>query len=417
MKNTSFFSKIISDLKSERETQAWREQDTIEISYPAISKEDLRDHWLIIPFLLLFCGFMVFGITTTLPETISTITDLPSDTPPATKYVLLVPIALQAFFAIGLAVFLYRKVIRALFLTEKLTLHPSYFVYSHGIWGNFKEILRVKKEALVSFAISGNNSALFRFISKASGDQNHLYVHYDKQRKKEIMGGRSDDEYIKMIDILESYRTSADIYSMAIAAEDREKQRQKESGSPETKKKKGLIKRVKILLGPEPLEEKDCLKTNGILGLMMLPSIILPFISKSDFSLLADFLIIPTIAGTLLVGGYLLARFNQSLTDKVLVLHGIVICLLVFFYTFYMWYVAQMVSAGKIKIGMGHAPGILAYGLAYGIKQVICFSGTSSEARPFVRKLPLFFFIIGACCDALVISFIFNCFNIASRFK
>lgn len=40
---------------------------------------------------------------------------------------------------------------------------------------------------------------------------NHLFVHYNWKKKKEIMGGRSDDEYRKMIEILELYRTSADM--------------------------------------------------------------------------------------------------------------------------------------------------------------------------------------------------------------
>jgi hypothetical protein len=70
-----------------------------------------------------------------------------------------------------------------------------------------------------------------------------------------------------------------------------------------------------------------------------------------------------------------------------------------------------MVLSGKMKIGMGHAPGILAYGAAYGIKQIICFSGLSSGGGSVIQKLPLIFFIIGACCDILVMFFIFQCFG------
>ena len=90
------------------------------------------------------------------------------------------------------------------------------------------------------------------------------------------MGGRSDDEYMKMIDILEPYRTSEDIYNMAVAVKEREalKEADPAASRPEPKKKKGIINNIKTLLGPETLDEKDCLKTNGILGLMMLPGII-----------------------------------------------------------------------------------------------------------------------------------------------
>jgi len=60
---------------------------------------------------------------------------------------------------------------------------------------------------------------------------------------------------------------------------------------------------------------------------------------------------------------------------------------------------------------MGHAPGVLAYGAAYGIKQVIYFSGLSSRAGLVIQKLPLIFFIISAYCDIIVKFFIFQCFG------
>jgi hypothetical protein len=356
---------------------------------------------------------MIFGAVTTLPEIASTMTDLPPETPPKEKYLLLIPILLQLIFAGGLSFIIYRKVIRALFITEKLTLHPSYFAYSHGIWGNFKQILQVKKEDLVSFAVSGNSFPVLKFLSKSTDGSNHLYVHYNKRKKKEIMGGRSDDEYVQMIDILEPYRTSEDIYNMAVAVKERETLKEKDPrpSRQKSKNKKGIINNIKALFGPEPLDEKDCLKTNGILGLLMLPGIIFFFLDKADFPFPPEFLAVQITIGIVLAGGYLSARINSSLTKKILVFQGTLICVLVFIYTFFMWHVSQMISSGKMKTGMGHAPGILAYGAAYGIKQVICFSGLSSGAGFVIQKLPLIFFIIGACCDILVMFFIFQCFG------
>ena len=127
---------------------------------------------------------MIFGAVTTLPEIASTITDLPPEIPPEDKYLLLIPILFQLLFAVGLSVFIYRKVIRALFITEKLTLHPSHFIYGHGIWGNFKQVLKVKKEDLVSFAVSGNSFPVLKFLSKGTDGNNHLYVLYNKLKKK-----------------------------------------------------------------------------------------------------------------------------------------------------------------------------------------------------------------------------------------
>ncbi len=340
--------------------------------------------------------------------------EIPPEIPPEEKYLLLIPILLQLLFAVWLSVFIYRKIIRALFITEKLTLHPSYFAYSHGIWGNFKQVLQVKKEDLGSFAVSGNSFPILKFLSKGTDGNNHLYVLYNKRKKKEIMGGRPDDEYMKMIDILEPYRTSEDIYNMAVAVKEREmlKEADPDASRAKPKKKKGIINNIKILLGPEPLEEKDCLKSNGILGLMMLPGIIFFFLKgKADFPFPPEFLAVQITAGIVLAGGYLLTRVNPSLTKKILVFQGAVICVLVFIYTFFMWHVSQMVLSGKMKIGMGHAPGILAYGAAYGIKQVICFSGLSSGAGFVIQKIPLIFFIIGACCDIFVIFLMFQSFG------
>jgi len=63
-----------------------------------------------------------------------------------------------------------------------------------------------------------------------------------------------------------------------------------------------------------------------------------------------------------------------------------------------------------MKAGMGHAPGILSYGAAYGIKQVVDFSGISSKIK-FTRRLPVIFFVIGGCCDILVIYFMIKCLS------
>ncbi len=407
MRASSFFSKIISDLKSERETHISHENDTIEISYPAIGKEDLRNNWYEIPVGLLFSLSCFIGLIATLTGILPSFSEISHETTPEEKFALLY-ILFLTFMEIAIPVWVYRKVIRPLFITEKLTLHPSYFVYSLGTRRTFKEVVRIKKEDLISFAVRGNPSRILRFISTGSEGKNHLYVYYDKKKKKEIMGGRSDDEHRKITDILESYRTSADIYEKAKAFNEREKQEKTEQIMPKSEKREG---RIRKLLGPEPLEEKDCLKTNGVIGLLMLPSIVFFLMGdKNDFPFPPEFVYISITAGIVLAGGYLLAACNSSLTRNILVLQGAVICLIVFVYTFFMWYVAQMMISGEKKGGMGHAPGILAYGAAYGIKQVINFSGLSSDSG-IAQRLPAIFFVIGACCDIFVVYLIYKCFS------
>ena len=124
---------------------------------------------------------------------------------------------------------------------------------------------------------------------------------------------------------------------MAVAVKEREtlKEADPAASRPEPKKKKGIINNIKTLLGPEPLDENDCLKTNGILGLLMLPGIIFFFLKgKADFPFPSEFLAVQITAGIVLAGGYILARINPSLTQKILVFQGGVICVLVFIYTF-----------------------------------------------------------------------------------
>lgn len=177
------------------------------------------------------------------------------------------------------------------------------------------------------------------------------------------------------------------------------------------KKGGGWIKRIKRLLSTEPLEEKVCLKINGVIGLLMLPSIVFFFTrDQNDILFPTEFACIPITAGIILVGGYLLATFKASLTKNILILQGAVICLLVFVYTFFMWNAAQLVISEKMKMGMSHAPGILALGAAYGMKQLVNFSALSSDSG-IHQRLHVIFFIVGACCDIFVVYIMFQCFN------
>ena len=176
-------------------------------------------------------------------------------------------------------------------------------------------------------------------------------------------------------------------------------------------KKEGLIKTIRTLLSADPLEEKKCLRINGVIGLLLLlPSILVFFIrDKIEFPFPPELVYVQISVGTIFAGGYVLAVCNSSLTRRILVLQGTVICLLVVSYTIFMWYVAQLVISGKMKVGMAHAPGILACGAAYGIKQVLTFSKLSSESW-LPQRLPAICFVIGVCCDIFVSYLIYKCF-------
>lgn len=153
MDDRSFFSKIISDLKSERETEISHGADTIEISYPAISREDFKQNRMGILIFLFFFIFIMFFVANLLSIIMKEFTNSPEQI-----YSFLALFLPMTIFTLALPIILYRGLIRSLFMTEKLTLHPADFIYSHGIWGNFKEKLRVPKTDLISFSIGGNPS-------------------------------------------------------------------------------------------------------------------------------------------------------------------------------------------------------------------------------------------------------------------
>ena len=177
------------------------------------------------------------------------------------------------------------------------------------------------------------------------------------------------------------------------------------------KQKESCIQAIRKFLRKK-LVEKDCLRTNGFLGLfMLLGTFPLFLIGTRDYPLDIRFVYIQAIAGTVLAGGSLLAVCNASLTQKVLVLQGAMICFLVLVYTAFMGQAAELIRLGEMQAGMGHAPGILACGAAYGIKQVIRFSSRSNPSDPrFLHRLPIVFFVGGACCDVIVAFMMIRCF-------
>lgn len=183
MENKSFISKIIAALKSDRKTTISRGPGTIEITYPAISKKDLRNNWMQIPIGAFFCLFSIFAVV----FVISSFQNKPHEISHQPLYILTITLPLLLFM--GIPIYFYRTAIRSLFITEKLTLHPAYFAYSQGVWGNFKEILRIPKSDLIAFKISGHPSPFHRLLLQLQSTElkNHLYVHYKKKKKEHGM--------------------------------------------------------------------------------------------------------------------------------------------------------------------------------------------------------------------------------------
>lgn len=124
MKKPLFFSKFISDLKSKYEAHFHYGPDAIEISWPAISLDEIKTHWFMILFLFFFCAFGIIGSLESFAR---------SEMRQEQMYHLFVLL----FFA-GLLFFVFRFMIRPLFVTEKLTMRQDEIIHSRGISGNFK---------------------------------------------------------------------------------------------------------------------------------------------------------------------------------------------------------------------------------------------------------------------------------------
>jgi len=170
--------------------------------------------------------------------------------------------------------------------------------------------------------------------------------------------------------------------------------------------KKKLMVNIKKLFTDEPLEEKDCLNINQVIGLGALGLLILFLNPKFKPFLPQEFMYGAITIAFLLIGCSLFAKYNVSLTKQILLVQGVVICLFIPFYVYSMLFFINLVKLEKIRIGIAHTPGILAIGALYGAKQVVDFFWKSNAAVPIIlKKLPFIFLISGAGCDGMLIYF------------
>lgn len=165
----------------------------------------------------------------------------------------------------------------------------------------------------------------------------------------------------------------------------------------------GYIKKARDFFRTAPFEKKRYAKYNGVVGLLMLPGIlVLAGAEETKLPFPPELIYVPISVLAVMAGGFFLATYKPSLSRYILVLQGSVICLLVFLYTLFMWYVAQLKISGKWDGGLGHAPGILAWAANYGMTQIVAFSGQSSDSFIY-QRLPAIFLIVGLSCDLFIV--------------
>ena len=167
----------------------------------------------------------------------------------------------------------------------------------------------------------------------------------------------------------------------------------------------------KKLIQTIPLNASHCLIFNSLVGFFILfaglingifylkenPSI--PFIDKIIF--------LQIFIGFLLFLGYLLFKVNINYINSVLVFQGLILIALAIVYSVFMLYVEQQIINNSLEIGgVAHVPGILAFGFAYSIRQIIDFSVLRKAMKPnLIKMITIISISIGGLFDLTILYF------------
>ncbi|MBN1151205.1 hypothetical protein JXA84_08320 [candidate division WOR-3 bacterium] len=166
-----------------------------------------------------------------------------------------------------------------------------------------------------------------------------------------------------------------------------------------------------LLFSTEKLDKIACFRINTFIGFIlvvsgiMLKLIRIPVISEG----LDRIWTTQIILGIPLFAGVLGLFLKNGARNVLLPIQGSVFILAVMSYTFfYGRFLLENEFSGDFMIG--HAPGILAAGMAYGVKQIIDFSGNRINLKA-ARIVTASFFSAGAICDMFFVVLILRFFS------
>jgi len=118
--------------------------------------------------------------------------------------------------------------------------------------------------------------------------------------------------------------------------------------------------------------------------------------------------------GLMLASAFLVSRFRPEALRGLLATQGVVLCLLVAAYCWYMWYVAYrmvpVLSSAHQPYRVKHAPGVLALATGYGIRLAYDF-GARERVEHTARRLGFIGLFVGGAGDLLVLYFMMSSFS------
>jgi hypothetical protein len=175
---------------------------------------------------------------------------------------------------------------------------------------------------------------------------------------------------------------------------------------------RGVLRYFRWVLHEADLDPVLCLKVNaGIGALAMLSAVAFLSAGRGDAPLPVPYEVayFQLAFGALFLFGWPIGSKSEA-PKRILVLQGFVLLLLLVLYQIFMLHVLGWFSTSTepgSSFRVGHAPGILALGLAYAVRLLIDFgASTPWRSSPFARKIPLIAMTVGAALD-LVLLFAF----------
>jgi hypothetical protein len=169
---------------------------------------------------------------------------------------------------------------------------------------------------------------------------------------------------------------------------------------------------LSTLVYEEPLNPQTSVKINFWIGVALAVSggLSLTLVKSSDQAMPVGFTSAGVAVGLMLVSALPVSRTRPEALGRLLAAQGVVLCLLVVAYCWFMWFVTYRVSAGHRPNHVRHAPGVLALAAGYGIRLAYDF-GARTRVERTARRLGFIGLVVGGTGDLLVLYFMMSSFG------
>ena len=159
----------------------------------------------------------------------------------------------------------------------------------------------------------------------------------------------------------------------------------------------------RAFISPEPLPRDSCLLACGLVGALVGLAAGAALFMAPPSPGWPQLAVRPLSFAVAIMGGAALGWLWPPATRPYLVLAGALLVVTVVWYPLFMTGALAARSQSGIR-RFGHAPGVLAFGLAFGLRLLLDFGVADGEARrDAARKLGIAGLAIGGCLDAFVV--------------